>query len=31
MNQTAESGAYYGKYTMGNLSVGYSKAREQTW
>ena len=26
MNQTAESGAYYGKYTMGNLSVGYSKA-----
>ena len=26
MNQTAESGAYYGVYTIGNLSVGYSKA-----
>ena len=26
MNQQAESGAYYGVYTIGNLSVGYSKA-----
>ncbi len=26
MNQTAESGAYYATYAIGNLSLGYSKA-----